>query len=324
MLLSRVVKCLTIAAALFCASGARADVLSIVVTNATYQATCVGGVGTCTEVINGTITGSGTFQNPTLVSTNLSLTGTLNATLSGFGTPPLCNQGSCTIPPLFFDANALSGHSPIEWNPTLNVLPALTPTAIPTVGSGLTIPTGCGGDVANCGATGTFPTSSSFTYQLVSGTYVALDETDNVQGGSPSSPVILVQGIPVAQVTGSISSGQQDFYQFLWGGGAFSASTMITSGSGDVFSFSAGTVGTCNSIGSTTLNSGNAYSGTISSGNLAQGTYCIGLTETSGSDPNFAINFSTPLSTPEPGSFVLLAAGLGMIGIRRIRARAAR
>src|SRR5580693_3802202 len=114
MLVSRVVKYLMIAAVLLSAAQVRADVLSITIVNATYQATCVGGVGTCTEVINGSATGTGTFQNPTSVSANFSLTGTLNASLTSFGTPAVCNEGSCTLPPLFFDTNALPGHSPIE------------------------------------------------------------------------------------------------------------------------------------------------------------------------------------------------------------------
>ena len=83
--------------------------------------------------------------------------------------------------------------------------------------------------------------------------------------------------------------------------------------------FSAGAVGTCNSAGSTTLISGNSFTGTVS-GSLAAGTYCIGLDDLSGGDPNFAITFAAPLATPEPSSFLLLSVGFGLIGaLRRAR-----
>jgi hypothetical protein len=220
---------------------------------------------------------------------------------------------------LFYDLNALSGQSPIEWNPTLGVIPALTPTAFGP-GSSLFIPTGCGGDVTSCGAAGSFSSSSTRDNQIVSGTYTAIDETVNLQGGSPSDPVILVNSTPVAQVAGTITGGQEDYYSFYWGGGAFSASTTITNAlSTDSLVFSAGAVGTCNSAGSTTLNSGNSFTGTVS-GSLAAGTYCIGLDDLSGGDPNFAITFAAPLATPEPSSFLLLSVGFGLIGaLRRAR-----
>ena len=68
---------------------------------------------------------------------------------------------------------------------------------------------------------------------------------------------------------------------------------------------------------SATLNSGDGYSGTISVGNLPAGQYCIGLDATSGGDPNYAITFATTLAatTPEPGSFVMLTIGLGVMAV---------
>lgn len=311
MLLSNKTKCLIALTALFCAAGARADIIDFTIMNATYQATCVGG-GTCMEVINGSFLAN-TAVNPIApYNISLSLTGTLNATLDGFGTPPVCNQPSCTEPPVFYDLNALSGQSPIEWNPTLPVIPALTPTALGggSDGSLLTVPTGCGGDHPGCNATGSFPASSTAIYQLVSGTYTAIDETVSLQGGSPSDPVILVNSTPVAQVTGTITGGQEDYYSFYWGGGAFSASTTITdAGSTDSFVFSAGAVGTCNSVGSTTLNNGDSFTGTVS-GSLAAGSYCIGLDDLSGGDPNFTLTLATPVSAPEPSSFGLVCAAM--------------
>ena len=38
---------------LFCAAGARAAIVDITVISATFEAPCVGGVGTCTKVVNG-------------------------------------------------------------------------------------------------------------------------------------------------------------------------------------------------------------------------------------------------------------------------------
>jgi hypothetical protein len=136
MCTSKIFKTLMIAGALFCTAGVRADVININVMNATYTATCVGG-GTCTEVVNGSFTGH--TATTRLLSNTLTLSGTINASLNGFGAPPFCNQGSCAMPPLLFDSSPLSGHSPIEWNPTINIIPALTPTAFGS-DSGLTIP----------------------------------------------------------------------------------------------------------------------------------------------------------------------------------------
>ncbi len=54
---------------LLCAAGARADNIQITIINATFEAPCVGGTGTCTEVINGyfdfdTATNMGTGGSP--------------------------------------------------------------------------------------------------------------------------------------------------------------------------------------------------------------------------------------------------------------------
>jgi hypothetical protein len=53
----------------------------------------------------------------------------------------------------------------------------------------------------------------------------------------------------------------------------------------------------------------------VQSANLAAGQYCIGLDANSPNDPSFSLTFSSPVdSTPEPGSVVLLAAGLACLG----------
>jgi hypothetical protein len=149
------------------------------------------------------------------------------------------------------------------------------------------------------------------------------------QGGTASAPVFLTTGLPVSSVSGTTSgAGSTDYYSFYWAGGEFSASTAFSNvmSSGDVFQFSLGTVGTCNTLASTTLNGANNYTGSISQGNLSAGSYCIGIDQTAGSDPTYALTFQTPLnSTPEPGTFVLLSGGLaGLAAARRADRRRTR
>lgn len=148
------------------------------------------------------------------------------------------------------------------------------------------------------------------------------------QGGTTSAPVLLLGGSPVAGLTGTIGGqGSEDYYQFYWGGGAFSATASITGASSTAsYLFSDGpSYGISCSVGpSLTLNSGDSFTGTLASANLAPGQYCIGIDANSANDPNFSLTFNTPVSgAPEPSGFILLSAGLGMIGVLR-RARRSR
>jgi hypothetical protein len=160
------------------------------------------------------------------------------------------------------------------------------------------------------------------------GTLTIADEL-TLQGGPSSAPILL--NVPlVAQVSGTIGGqGSQDNYLFDWGGGEFSATGGIggTPNPGASYLFSAGTVGSCNSRGSATLNSGDSFTSTIAIANLAPGQYCIGIDANNSSDPTFALTFNTPVSgVPEPSGFVLLSIGLGLMGVlvlrKRIRPRA--
>jgi hypothetical protein len=55
---------------------------------------------------------------------------------------------------------------------------------------------------------------------------------------------------------------------------------------------------------------------------LARGEYCIGLDANSPNDPNFSLVFNTPLSgVPEPSTFLLLSAGIGLMSARRLAKR---
>jgi len=144
----------------------------------------------------------------------------------------------------------------------------------------------------------------------------------NLQGGTASTPFLV--GTSVGGIGGTISGfGAEDYYSFYWVGGVFSASASISGApTGASYLYSAGVAGTCSSLASQTLNSGDGFSGTISSGNLAPGQYCIGLDANSPNDPNFSLIFNTPVSgVPEPSTFLLLSAGIGLIGARRLAKR---
>jgi hypothetical protein len=141
------------------------------------------------------------------------------------------------------------------------------------------------------------------------------------QGGPGSMPVFLLSGPPVAEVTGTIGGlGSEDYYSFLWAGGAFSATASITgANTGASYLFSEGVAGTCSGGGTATLNGSDSFSSTIATANLAAGQYCIGIDANNSNDPAFALTFNTPVegvATPEPSTVVLLSAGLGMIVLR--------
>jgi hypothetical protein len=143
----------------------------------------------------------------------------------------------------------------------------------------------------------------------------------NLQGGPGTSPILL--DVPlVAVVTGTIGGqSSEDYYSFIWAGGAFSATGSITgpTNPGASYSFSEGIVGSCSSGGSATLDGSDTFTGTISITNLPAGQYCIGIDANNVNDPTFAINFNTPVQgTPEPSTFVLICAGLGIAGMKRL------
>jgi hypothetical protein len=147
------------------------------------------------------------------------------------------------------------------------------------------------------------------------------------QGGTTSAPVVLLGGSSVNGLTGTIGGqGSEDYYLFYWAGGAFSATASITGASSTAsYLFTDGLAGgSCSGGASQTLNSGDSFTSTLASANLAPGQYCIGIDANSANDPNFSLTFNTPVNgAPEPSGFILLSAGLGMIGVLR-RARRSR
>jgi hypothetical protein len=176
----------------------------------------------------------------------------------------------------------------------------------------LVIPTTSGNVIITSISGATFAASAGVTLPIL-------------PGGPSSEPMFLFSAQPVGEVTGTISgSGAEDYYSFVWGGGAFNATASIPgSGTGASYLFSEGV--NCSDGGSVTLNSSDSFSGTIAFANLAAGTYCIGIDANSGNDPAYAITFNTPLpaQTPEPTGFVLSSTGLALIGLlflwRRLR-----
>jgi hypothetical protein len=159
---------------LFCPVGARADIYYVTITNATFTATCIGGSGTCTEIINGT-----GFYDPvtnTASDVSVSFTGTLNGSLDIYGTPT-CTASGCIPGPILYDAAALPGFNPIEFSPDIDNFNAPTPQPLlagPT-GAELFVPGQCGGDQPACNTTGAFPGNGAIDYFLTSGTYTSVD-----------------------------------------------------------------------------------------------------------------------------------------------------
>ncbi|HEV2417822.1 MAG TPA: PEP-CTERM sorting domain-containing protein [Terriglobia bacterium] len=153
---------------------ARADIFNITVFNVTFSATCIGGTGTCTEIVNG----SGLYDSVANTASGLSvsLTGSLNASLNSYGTPS-CTAPGCLLGPLLYDSGALSGHNPIELNlgtPTFDA-PTSEPLAGGPNGTLLFVPGQCGGDQPNCNQPGAFPGGPNADYQITSGTYTSVD-----------------------------------------------------------------------------------------------------------------------------------------------------
>ena len=163
-------------------------------------------------------------------------------------------------------------------------------------------------------------TSLSGTQPIASMTLTPL------QGGGHTTPIFIPNSLSGSGgIYGTIGpSGSQAYYEFDWGGGAFSATAsvngVVNAGASYLFSESVYAANTCGSAAaSTTLNSSNVFSGSISNGNLAAGQYCVGIDANNSADPGIVLTFSTPVNgtAPEPSTFVLLAAGLGMIALGR-------
>ena len=150
---------------------------------------------------------------------------------------------------------------------------------------------------------------------------VSVTPVDSLQGGPSSSPVFLV-GSSAGGVAGTIGGfGSQEYYSFIWSGGAFNATAGITgANAGASYLFSEGLAGACSSGATQTLDGTDNFTGAIAISNLPAGQYCIGISANDPSDPTFTLVFNTPVSgAPEPSGDVLLSVGLGAFGALRLK-----
>jgi hypothetical protein len=165
---------------------------------------------------------------------------------------------------------------------------------------------------------------------LQSGNTISTVSLGTLQGGTASNPVPLPSGPLVSEVGGTIAGeGSQDYYSFLWAGGAFNVTASISGTGTQSYNLSYGVSGSCNTFGSTTLNSGDSFTGTLGNNTqLAAGQYCIGIYANAVGDPIYGLTFNTPvegvtLGAPEPSTIALVFAGTGMMIIMLRRRRAA-
>ena len=147
------------------------------------------------------------------------------------------------------------------------------------------------------------------------------ESLNGFQGGTSSSPVFLIGGVPIKAVSGTIGGdGSQAFYSFLWGGGSLDIGASVMGAPGTAsYLLSGGGLNSCTNLGSQSLNSTDNFIGDLSLPNLAPGQYCVGLNASDLADPDFKLTFNAPISSaPEPTSIGLVLAGLAAIGLRRV------
>jgi hypothetical protein len=174
--------------------------------------------------------------------------------------------------------------------------------------------TGSGLPAVNTGIYETLDTDVTFT----TAAGPTPPQTLIVAGGTPANPVVLPPGL-----TGSVSSpiggdGASDFYGFYWSGGAFDATASIAgANSSGSYEFELSYLGGV-SIDDLVLDAADGFTATINE-TLLEGLYEIGIIANSPFDPEFTIDFTTPVegvpasSVPEPATLPLLAYALFML-----------
>jgi hypothetical protein len=143
------------------------------------------------------------------------------------------------------------------------------------------------------------------------------------KGGALDAAVSLPD-LPLTGIDGAIGPDSlEQYYAFHWDGGVFSASAGM-SDADPADQFLLRLIGG-DADWSSVLGVDNGFAGSIG-GYLAAGDYRIGISGDVAMDPDFHIDFATPLgqsAAPEPASWAMLLLGFGMVGWRR-RGRGAR
>jgi hypothetical protein len=154
-----------------------------------------------------------------------------------------------------------------------------------------------------------------------------------VSGGTSSMPVTL-PAKTIGSVTGDVGEGGA-FFSFYWQGGQFQAQVgapfpdQLLPYQSIEFELCSG-VGCENVIETAQADSGNDWQSSLSS-YLAAGYYTTGVILQDAIDPEYFVDFTTPVvgvggSIPEASTWAMLVigfAGLGFAGYRRARAVAA-
>jgi hypothetical protein len=158
------------------------------------------------------------------------------------------------------------------------------------------------------------------TYRNLYVTQSAGGSLTGLMGGTASNPIIL-PATTTSSITGNIGGVNQptsDFYSFYWNGGNFSASVGVPQAAGLLnppsYSFELCGGSSCiSTLEQTVANSSNSWQSSLS-GNLKAGFYTIGIGELgSSSDPQYTINFNTPINQISAVSPVPLPSTWGLM-----------
>ena len=190
-----------------------------------------------------------------------------------------------------------------------------------------------GADYLTVSAFGAPGSSFTATFQNLQVTTYAPAAASGVSGGSATQPLALPNET-IGSVTGDVGRAG-DFFSFYWQGGDFQAQvgvpfpSQVLPNQSVAFELCGG-VGCQEIIETAVANSGDNWENSLS-GYLAAGYYTTGVILQGAQDPQYSIDFTTPVvggsiagttSIPEPSTWAMMLigfAGLGYAGFRRSR-----